>query len=234
MMKVGKCMKDRGSKLIKTLIFFVFYLAYNNIFLIILNFLGISSSLMASFLSDLIFLGGIVFAYKDNLKEDFKKIKNDYSIWKIIRITIFWILVLFIFVIIMGLLTEAIFPKSELTNNTSSLAKIIKTSLPFGIFKIFIFSVVAEELLFKESIRDVIENKIIYILVSGLIYTFMNFIWAGFNSEHIWLDMLIYFLPSIIFNLVYLKHNSNILIIMIIKCCYSLIPLITNIIFLYS
>lgn len=223
-----------SMKLIKTLLVFISYLLYSNVISVVFSTFKITNTTMISFFADLVFLICIVFVYKDNLKNDFENLKNDYKISKIVKTVIMWVVIIFIFNILMGALTEIIYPNMLFDDNTNAMRTMFKISMPYSLFKTMIFAVIAEELLYRESISDVIKNKYLFILVSSIIYTLMNFIFVGFESNIIVMDLLSYFLPALLFSTAYVKNNNNIIILMFIKFAYNLIPTIMYLLQLYK
>lgn len=221
-------------KLIKTLLVFISYLLYSNVISVVLSTFKITNATMLSFLADLIFLICIVFAYRDNLKKDFENLKKDYKISSIIKTIIIWVVIIFVFNILMGAITEMIYPNMATDDNTNAMSTLFKTSMSYSLFKIMIFAVVAEELLYRESISDVVKNKYIFIVISSIVYTIMNFIFVGFESDIIVMDILSYFLPALLFSTAYVKNNNNIIILMLIKFTYNLIPTIIYLLQLYN
>lgn len=221
-------------KLIKTLLVFISYLLYSNVISVVLSTFKITNATMLSFLADLIFLICIVFAYKDNLKKDFENLKKDYKISSIIKTIIIWVVIIFVFNILMGAITEMIYPNMATDDNTNAMSTLFKISISYSLFKTMIFAVVAEELLYRESISDVVKNKYIFIVISSIIYTIMNFIFVGFESDIIVMDILSYFLPALLFSTAYVKNNNNIIILMLIKFTYNLIPTIIYLLQLYN
>lgn len=221
-------------KLIKTLLVFISYLLYSNVISVVLSTFKITNATMLSFLADLIFLICIVFAYRDNLKKDFENLKKDYKISSIIKTIIIWVVIIFVFNILMGAITEMIYPNMATDDNTNAMSTLFKTSISYSLFKTMIFAVVAEELLYRESISDVVKNKYIFIVISSIVYTIMNFIFVGFESDIIVMDILSYFLPALLFSTAYVKNNNNIIILMLIKFTYNLIPTIIYLLQLYN
>ena len=221
-------------KLIKTLLVFISYLLYSNVISIVLSTFKITNATMLSFLADLIFLICIVFAYRDNLKKDFENLKKDYKISSIIKTIIIWVVIIFVFNILMGAITEMIYPNMATDDNTNAMSTLFKTSMSYSLFKTMSFAVVAEELLYRESISDVVKNKYIFIVISSIVYTIMNFIFVGFESDIIVMDILSYFLPALLFSTAYVKNNNNIIILMLIKFTYNLIPTIIYLLQLYN
>ena len=215
-----------SMKLIKTLLVFISYLLYSNVISVLLSTFKITNTTMISFLADLIFLICIIFVYRDNLKNDFENLKKDYKVSKIIKTVIIWVVIIFVFNILMGAITEIIYPNMERDDNTNAIFSLLDVSTFYTIFKTMIFAVVAEELLYRESISDVVKNKYLFVIISSIIYTFLNFIFVGFQSVNIIIYILSYFLPALLFSTAYVKNNNNIIILMLIKFFYNLIPLI--------
>ncbi len=224
---------DNG-KLIKTLLVFICYFLYSNITSIILSTFKVTNTTLVSFVADILFLIGIVFAYRNNLKSDLETLKKDYSIVKIAKTVVAWVVIIFIFNILMGALTEALFPNLAVDDNTNAITSLSNISTSYTIFKTMIFAVIAEELLFRESISDVVKNKYIFIVLTAIIYTLLNFIFVGFDSKIIVMDILSYFLPALLFSAAYVKNKNNVIILMLIKFFYNLIPLIILLFELYN
>lgn len=223
-----------SMKLIKTLLVFISYLLYSNVISVVFSTFKITNTTMISFFADLVFLICIVFVYKDNLKNDFENLKNDYKISKIVKTVIMWVVIIFVLNILMGALTEITYPNMADDDNTSAIISLLDVSTLYTIFKTMIFAVIAEELLYRESISDVVKNKYLFILISSIIYTLLNFIFVGFESNIIVMDLLSYFLPAILLSTAYVKNNNNIIILMIIKFFYNLIPLTILLLELYK
>ena len=149
-----------------------------------------------------------------------------YKISNIIKTVIIWVVIIFVSTILMGAITEMIYPNMAADDNTNAITSLLDASTFYTIFKTMIFAVVAEELLYRESISDVVKNKYLFVVISSIIYTIMNFIFVGFESNIIAMYVLIYFLPALLCSTAYVKNNNNIIILMLIKFFYNLIPLI--------
>ena len=135
-----------------------------------------------------------------------------------------FIIILFVFNIMMGALTELLAPNAELDSNTEALHSLSNISIFYTLFKTMVFGTIAEELLFREAVHDVVKNKWLFILISSIIYTLINFAWTGFTGDTVGIDILVCFLPALIFSYAYYKNNSNIFILILIKFVYNIIP----------
>lgn len=218
---------DKSKNIIKTLAVFLCYFLYTTVVSGVLSAIGVSDGTVISFVADIIFFIGIVYVYKDNLKKDLSDLKNNYKISKIIKTVLMWVVIIFVFNILMGILTEIIFPNaaSIQDGNTQNVFELGSIKLGYTIFKTMLFAIVAEELLFRESLSAVINNEWSFIIVSSLIYAFVNIVYNLETSSLLMLDFLTFFLPALIFSYAYVKNNRNIFILMLIKFVYQLIPL---------
>lgn len=217
-------MKDnKNYYLLKTIIIFVCYMFYSVIFNKIFSLFGLNNTIISMIVADIIFFIGIIYVYKDRLKNEFNYFRSKYSfkdkIWTIIK----WVLIILAVNVLMGILTEIFYPElaNGIEQNTSAVTKLFNASFMYSLFKTLIFAPIAEELLFKEAIRDVFKNNIAFILISSSIYTAMNFMYA---SSIQCLDLLGYFLFSLILSLAYIKNNDNIVVVIFIKFFYNLLP----------
>ena len=208
------------NKLIKTLLIFLFYFTYTNIANSICNIFGITYDLSIALYADCVFMAVIVYIYQNNIKNEFKDFKNIYNWKKLIKTILMWTGIIFCLIVIISALA------GDVSENTKKIKDIYNISLFYSIFKTMIFSVIAEELLFRESIRDIIHNKLIFIVISAFIYSIFNIIYTELSFKYFLTNILsIYFFPSLLFSTAYIKNNSNIIILMLIKFTYNLIPL---------
>ncbi|MBR1413603.1 MAG: CPBP family intramembrane metalloprotease [Bacilli bacterium] len=214
--------KDKTQNLLKAVICFFVYFVYSMYSLNIGKSLGIKNDVITMFVSDLLFLIFIVLMYYKNVKNDIKNLKK-VKVSKVIKRILFWVALIFVLNIVMGAFTEYVLKVPDGTDsNTEALWNLSKG---YMIFKTLIFGVVAEEILFRESISDVVDNNILYIIISSLIYTAMHFVFMD-NSEYIFIDLLVYFIPALFFSTAYVRGNRNIVLLMLIKFAYNLIPVL--------
>ncbi|MDD6879487.1 MAG: hypothetical protein PUD59_04600 [bacterium] len=214
-------MKDK--KIVKTFLLFLMYLIYPTIITFLVNQFAINS-ILCSFLFDAVFLLLIVFLYMDELKRCINKIKIT-KISTIIKKIVLWVFIIFASNMIMGIITESICPDLAVDDNTGAITSLFEISTYYTIFKTMIFAIIAEELLFRKSIIDIFDNKFLFVIISGLIYTLITFVFIGFPTSNIFIYFLMYFIPEIVLSIAYIKNDNNIIILMLIKFVYQLIPL---------
>lgn len=224
-MKADGTVKKEIKTVLKTLIIFIIYATYSADISKILPF---DNEIITMLFSDMFFLILIILLYNQNLKNSINKFQTNYSWKQKIWIVLKFVMLIFIFNIIMGALTELIFPNAAKgkDENALSISNLFQMSSFYTLFKTLIFTTIAEELLFKESIHECIDNKIMFILISSSIYAAFNIIYSDLSMNYIWMDFIQYFLFSCILSYVYIKQDNNILFVILIKFLYNLIPTI--------
>ena len=127
---------------------------------------------------------------------------------------------------IVGMIVELLVPSNTISDdNTTSIYNLSQISFAYTLFKTMVFGVVAEELLFKQSLRKAITNNVLFVISSSFIYAVMNVIYGDLNSPYLLTDMLSYFVVSATLATIYVKNNDNIVLVMFIKFFYNLLPM---------
>ena len=144
------------------------------------------------------------------------------KVLKIIGSVVIGVVAIFALNIIMGAVTDIFFPEYAVDSNTGAMLDLLKQSPIYAFFKVLIFAPVAEEILFRESISSCVKNNVLFIFLSAIIYTGMNFVFS--TDALTFLDLLIYVLPAVLFSFLYVKNDRNIIVIMLIKFIMNLIP----------
>lgn len=214
----------KNDKLMKLFLVFLVYFIYTMYVSTLFGMFGISDNILASFIGDIIFSIFVIYTYRKNLKSDLKKIKK-LSSKKLFLTILKWVALVFVFVMFCGFITEIIFPNQSIDANNDAIYNLYSISTWYTIFKTMIFGTIIEEILYRESVRDNVKNKFVFIIISAVVYTFMNTIFVGFTEGSEVSALLMKFLPGIFWSIAYLKNNDNILLLSMIKFTYNLIPL---------
>lgn len=217
-------MNQKIKSLLKLLSIYVAYFIYTTLISSVLSIFGISDEITLMFISDLVFFMCVIILYKDTLKEGYKRFEKNYKPSKRIFFVLKWVAILFGINMIGGIITELIFPGLTETGNTATIYSIASTSTAYIIFKTLIFATVAEELVFKKAIRELISNNVLFIITSSLVYALINIMYTDITYLTL-IDMISYFLFSLVLSYVYVKNDDNIVMPMAIKFCYNLIPI---------
>ena len=205
-------MKEKNIiNFLKTILVFLVYFIYVNCFTSLLG-----NNVSTIFVADLLFLVMMVILYKDSIIKSFDTLKKK-KIGKEIGISIGYAFGLLICYMVVGMILMEIFPEMEsFDGNTTAI---------YSIYKTLIFAAVAEELLFKESIRSIIKPNFLYVLISSVIYAFVNIMYNDLSLTITWLNMIPYLVFAILLNIIYVKNDNNICLVMMVKFFYNLIPL---------
>lgn len=212
--------KDKKYYLIRSIIVIGVYLLYQFIFGSIASMLKETDSIVICFIADVCFLAFILIIYKDKLVGDMNSYHKNVKSSKRILITAGWVLIIFIANIAGGYINSLITDFNKTDNNMAL------HSLPYiyVFFKTLIFSSIAEELVFKQSIKDVVDNNIIFIIVSTILYSTMNIAYTSATGFALIANIIPYALFAILSGILYIKYKNNIYVVMTIKVFYNLIP----------
>lgn len=214
---------EQTQKMLKLVGIYLLYFLYSKIAGFFAQTITLMNGKAIYLIFDLFFLCFICFLYYKNLKKDFEDLKKNFSFKKILFIVIFYIGASFLVNILFGLIRMTFFPDVVLDENTQSIQNLALVSPIYAIFKAMIFGVIAEEVLYRESLSECVSDNLLFILISSLIYTILPFV---FSTQDISvMNLLSYFLPSLLISTIYVKYNRNIIIVMIMKFVYNLIPL---------
>ena len=218
-MKNGKM-----TGLLKVFAIFIIYLIYNSVFQAIFTALNIHSGIITMFTGDVLFLIGMIALYYKDLKESLDNL--DKSKRKFIGTVVIGVVLLFAVNMIVGMISEVLVPSNSISDdNTTSIYNLSQISFVYTLFKTMVFGVIAEELLFKQSLRKVIPNNVLFVISSSLIYAVMNVIYGDLSSPYLLTDALSYFAVSATLATMYIKNQDNIILVMFIKFFYNLIPM---------
>ncbi len=206
--------------LIRTLIVIISYFIYTTCFFSIFKIYGgdqIYDNPIFSFLADLFYFFIIIIFYYKGLIIDFKKLKKDF---KKNIITIFkWLGIAILCQMISIVILNNLLSKAPI--NDSALSEL---PLYYRIFKMMIFACIIEELVFRKSLYDVIENKKLFIIVSSLFYAIMNVVYYDAIDISNLASAIPYFTSSLVLSTLYVK-TDNIAMTMTTKFIYQLISL---------
>ena len=129
----------------------------------------------------------LILLYRKDLKRDFKNLKGNF--WEFSDIAVkYWIIGLAIMAvsnILISLLTPA-----KMAVNEEGVRTMIKASPIIMLILTTITAPISEEILFRKSFKNVIKDKTLYILVSGLVFGALHVV-TSYNT----LYDLLYLIP---------------------------------------
>lgn len=164
-------MKEKIISVVKAIGLFCLFFTLSTILVMVFN-IDISKFsdldyVVYSLVCDIIFLIVIVLCYNKTLRKDFKPFFKNFG--KNFEEAFKYYLVGVGVMIFSNLIITLIF-NGGLSDNENTVRSYIETSPLLMFIQISLYAPLAEELLFRKSIRECISNKWLYVFVSGFIF----------------------------------------------------------------
>lgn len=205
-------MKNYLKNFFKGLSIIIFYFTFNYLLLYILNLLKINPSKwnelyqVIYLLSVSIFiLLVILFIYKKEIKTEFKDFKTNFKTY-FKEYKKYWPIML----VLMMLSSILISPFTKnLPQNEELIRTTLQRSLPYLIYICVSASLIApltEELVFRKSIKKMVPDNTLFIILSGLVFGFAHVMDSTTPLEYLYI--LSYSIPGFVFAYVYNKSNN--------------------------
>lgn len=183
---------EKLPKILLTICLFVAELLYSYCVVLVLQHFGIDITTYSNTLKyqiiigiDLSFMFILFLLYRKTLLKDIT-LYIKYFIKNISTGTKYWIIGLCI-MMLSNIIISYYFPGGSA--NEEAVQNIIKQVPIYMVFSTIIYAPFVEELIFRKSIRDIIDNDYLYIIISGLTFGFVHTL-AGST-----LHELIYIIP---------------------------------------
>lgn len=198
----------KSKKIFKSIGIILLFLCFTTIFFAIFNInqntISDKKYLFYVSLSNLILLIIYSIIYKDTLINDFKEYKKN-LVKNILTSFKYWIFA-FIIMYLSNLFITQVLNKT-IASNENIVRSFINVSPILMLFNIIIYSPIVEELTFRKSIQEAINNKWIYILTSGLLFALLHII-SYIKSPIDLIYLIPYGIFGITFAYVYYKTNN--------------------------
>lgn len=217
------------KKIIKNLLILLSYFLYEAIVLIIINALGIDVSKLNFiqkniylFVIDIIYLVSLVFIYRKELKKDFKDFKENGSGY------IFKYAPLYLLGVILMGITNALLVKvtgMEMSTNEQNVRTLIKYYPLYMSFSSVMYAPIVEELIFRKSIKNLFNDNVLFVLMSGLIFGLIHVVGTGNEGINEILMGIPYIIMGLDFAYIYAK-TKNIFTTMTLHSIHNLTLLI--------
>ena len=219
-------MEDRFKKYLKTAIpsficIFIyimmanFEIDYLSLWGIDVNNIDINYKVVYLTACECLVMGLIMLIMYKKIKRDIDDIKINHKIYfkKYFKYWLISIGIMMISNAIINLLGNGLSGNEEALRNTFKIS-------PFYIyFSSVIFAPIVEELIFRQSIKNIIPNNIVFIIVSGFIFGGLHVL-TGFSGPMDLLYLIPYCAPGIAFAII-LADSDNILISMGLHCMHN-------------
>lgn len=168
---------DRSKTLLISVSVIIFYFLWPQLINVIKELFNHSFDSILEFVSNLILIVGLIYIYRNDLKNYLKDFKKNAK-RNILMILIFSILIV-VLVPIINLLINSIFKIDGGTSNDNSLLESFKNN-PFriGLMTIIYYPIV-EEIVFEKTLKDVISNKWLFMVLSSLFFWYYNIAYSA-------------------------------------------------------
>lgn len=168
---------DRSKTLLISVSVIIFYFLWPQLINVIKELFNHSFDSILEFVSNLILIVGLIYIYRNDLKNYLKDFKKNAK-RNILMILIFSILII-VLVPIINLLINSIFKIDGGTSNDNSLLESFKNN-PFriGLMTIIYYPIV-EEIVFEKTLKDVISNKWLFMVLSSLFFWYYNIAYSA-------------------------------------------------------
>ena len=146
----------------------------------------------------------IMTIFKKQLKENWLDLKKNHKkYWK--EYFKYWFLLLGLMVI--SNLAITLLTPNDIASNEEAIRETFEIAPLYTFISAVFIAPVLEELVFRQGIRNIFENKIIFILCSGLLFGSMHVI-TSFTSYYELLYIIPYSIPGLIFAYLLTKTNN--------------------------
>lgn len=202
-------MKIKIKEIIKFILIFLLYLLYSDIIIIILTKLGVNIKVLPNnlkiaimFLINLSLMIMLFIFYSKSIKENLKDLKLNFKSY--IKDN-FKYYVIGLLIMIISNIIISFFVEGNSTNETL-IREYINIMPIYMFFSSCIYAPFTEEMIFRKSLRNCFNNKVLYILLSGLIFGSMHLLSASNLVELVFL--IPYSSLGCVFAYMYYKTNN--------------------------
>ena len=168
----------------------------------------------------------IIYLYKDTFKNDFKDLKENKK--KYIKSILINVVLLFAVMIITNALIVILLNINETSENDYSLLTMFKKSPLALILLTSVYYPLVEGVIFRKSVRDIIDNKWTFIIFSSVFYFFFNIAYTSLSLNSIITSLCYLFSMMILSNYYYKSNNftASVIVMMIYNLIISVISFI--------
>lgn len=207
--KFGRYLKTAGIGLLCILLYFIIpslELSFLNICGIDYDTMPISLKVFYLIIWEIITMCSIVLILNKKITKDFNDMKKNHKKYfkKYFKFWLISVGIMLISNLFINLMSNGI------AGNEESLRETFKISPFYIYFSSVIYAPLVEELVFRQSIRNIIPNKILFVLASGLIFGGLHIL-SGYSGPMDLLYLIPYAAPGIAFAYI-LADSDNIFI----------------------
>lgn len=155
-------------------------------------------------------IGIFILLFYPKLKRDFKDMKQNHMTYYSTYFK-YWILALLIMMASNLLIMK--FTGNEVASNEQAIQSLFDQSPLYVFFSAVIFAPIVEELVFRQGIRNIITNKVLFIIISGLVFGGLHVISTDMTTLSELFYLIPYCVPGMVFAYI-LSETNNIFVSM--------------------
>lgn len=186
----------------------------------------LSNSKLLITLSYLLFAVIIIFVYRNTFMEDFKEIGKNKK--KYLLSILKNVALIFIVVVATNALIGILFNIKETSENDYSLLTMFKKSPIVLMLLTGIYYPIVEGVIFRKTIKDIINKKWLFIIFSALFYFFFNVVYTSMSFTSM-MTSLCYLFSMMVLSNYYWKTNNftaSVIVMMIYNLIISILSFI--------
>lgn len=168
----------------------------------------------------------ILYLYRNTFKKDFKDIIENKK--KYLSSILINVALIFVIMLITNALIGMLFDIKQTSENDYSLLAMFKKSPIILMFLTSLYYPVIEGVIFRKSVRDIIDNKWIFIIFSSVFYFFFNAAYTSLSFTSIITSLCYLFSMMLLSNYYYKTNNftASVIVMMIYNLIISAISFI--------
>lgn len=168
----------------------------------------------------------ILYLYRNTFKKDFKDIIENKK--KYLSSILINVALIFVIMLITNALIGMLFDIKQTSGNDYSLLAMFKKSPIILMFLTSLYYPVIEGVIFRKSVRDIIDNKWIFIIFSSVFYFFFNVAYTSLSFTSIITSLCYLFSMMLLSNYYYKTNNftASVIVMMIYNLIISAISFI--------
>lgn len=203
-------MKEKGKSnvFIKSILVIISYFALPYVIALI------SKSNMIDIMLYLLYAFILIFLYKQVFISDFKDIKKNWK--KYLMRMLISIVLIFASMVLINLIVGVLFNVKETSENDFSLLTTFKENSLVVVLLTCIYYPLVEGIIFRKSVRDIIDNKWFFIMFSAIFYFFFNIVYTSMSFSNI-MSSVCYLSTMMIVSHFYWKTNNFTLSVLVMS-----------------
>lgn len=200
--------KEKSNVFIKSILVIISYFALPYVIALI------SKSNMVDMVLYLLYAFILIFLYKQVFISDFKDIKKNWK--KYLMRMLISIVLIFVSMVLINLIVGVLFNVKETSENDFSLLTTFKENSLVVVLLTCIYYPLVEGIIFRKSVRDIIDNKWFFIMFSAIFYFFFNIVYTSMSFNNI-MSSVCYLSTMMIVSHFYWKTNNFTLSVLVMS-----------------